>query len=249
MCASPRTRASCTDEFHSAYLSGMGAAFVRASAAMAVIGITAACGGTAIDSTRSGHPAESGGTGAIGGAGGSSGLSTGGTSTGGDGGTATGTGGTPPFEVTIAFVATGVATLCRHGCVPPSVIISDDTGHALDLGNWCRADCSTCSMNLCPPTPCLPDDEITDITRTWDGTFYTSSTCGPQAMPCFEARTAPPGTYVATVCAQQGAMTYNPDGSTQCTNRCSEVCGSVKFEVPSNGVVKGIIYSDTATCR
>jgi hypothetical protein len=227
----------------------MGAAFIWASAAVAVIGIAAACGGTAIDSTRSGHPAEAGGAPGDGGASGSSGDSTAGTGTGGAGGAATATGGTPPFEVTIAFVATGVATLCHHGCVPPSMTISDDTGHALDLGNWCRTDCATCSVNPCPSIPCLPDDEISDITRTWDGTFYASSTCGPQATPCFEARTAPQGTYVATVCAQQGAMTYYPDGSTRCTNRCSEVCGSVKFEVPSNGVVKGVIYSDTATCR
>lgn len=223
--------------------------FAWASSAVAVIGMAVACGGTAVDSTRSGHPGESGGSGGNGAAAGSGGFSTGGSNTGGTGGSIGGTGGTPAFEVSIEFSVTGVTTLCRHGCVPPSMTISDSTGHVLDLGNWCRTDCATCSANLCPPTPCLPDEEITTIARTWDGTFYASSTCGPQATACLAATTAAPGTYVASVCAQQGTMTHNPDGSTQCTNQCTEVCGSVKFEVPSNGVIKGVIHSDTAICH
>jgi hypothetical protein len=227
----------------------MGRMAVVAAAVVAI-----ACGGTAIDQTQSVHAAESGGSagftadtgGADPGGAGTSGsggaagaIGAGGRNALGTGGAVGGTGGASSFKVTFDFSVAGSQSFCRHDCVPPRVIISDSAGHELDLGGFCRTDCTTCLPTICPPIPCLPDEAVTEIIRDWDGIHYTQSSCGDAR--CFAPTVATAGTYVATTCLTPGFMSFPDGGSPRCNVTGSEVCGSIQFKVPSNETFSGTI--------
>ncbi len=82
---------------------------------------------------------------------------------------------------------------------------------------------------------------MTGATLDWDGSYNTTSTCGP-GTTCVQSVFAKPGTYTAKMCATPGDLT-GPDGGfqQQCVNTGPPKCGSVQFDFPSSTVVKGTV--------
>jgi hypothetical protein len=78
---------------------------------------------------------------------------------------------------------------------------------------------------------------------TWDGSYFQASTCGA-GKSCFEDACAPPGKYLAHMCAypdgEDGGAgpfcSFNPQAVP-----AKAVCVEVPFDFPSTGVVEGTI--------
>jgi hypothetical protein len=60
--------------------------------------------------------------------------------------------------------------------------ISDSSG-TLQLETNCTASCDTCALGMCHPTLCWRPVELTaqGLSDMWDGTYFTTSTCGAVA--------------------------------------------------------------------
>jgi len=96
-------------------------------------------------------------------------------------------------------------------------------------------DCAACSATWSLMTQLstwpLPS---TDQTQTWDGTFFAPGTCGSQSLSCVSPRCAPPGRYVAKVCAC-GAADQTATGCEKPT------CVDVPFNYPADGLVIALL--------
>ena len=80
---------------------------------------------------------------------------------------------------------------------------------------------------------------FTGAQMDWDGTYYTSSTCGAN-LGCQQKNQAPAGKYIARLCGTPGKLD-NPDGGFQanCVASGPEVCVDVSFDYPSPTNVVG----------
>ncbi|MGA7121165.1 MAG: hypothetical protein WBY94_13760 [Polyangiaceae bacterium] len=96
-------------------------------------------------------------------------------------------------------------------------------------------DCAACSATWSLTTQLstwpLPP---TDQTQTWDGTFFEPGTCGSQSLACVSPKCAPPGPYVAKVCAC--------DAADQMVTGCKKpTCVDVPFNYPADGLVIALL--------
>jgi hypothetical protein len=105
--------------------------------------------------------------------------------------------------------------------------IGDDAGHFFPGG--VSPDCATCIFY---PSPILcylvKQVEEGGVTATWDGTFLAAGMCG-DATVCTSHSCAPPGRYVATMCA---CPTRASDGP--CLAPPPNGCFTVPFDFPSS---------------
>jgi hypothetical protein len=144
--------------------------------------------------------------------------------------------------VTFQFKAPGGGFWCLgQGCSSEWLAIRDASGHAMNLSNYCQASCDNCIMVGCPAICALPQPmPAAGTTKTWNGTFFASSTCGPDRMSCLNKRCAPAGKYVAVMCA---SAVSSDAGDLACTNAfdAPQTCVEVPFEYPSATPVVGVI--------
>jgi len=188
------------------------------------------------------------GTGGSPGVGGSTGM--GGTSgTGGSTGTG-GTGGGPPEcamqTVSFKMVAGGTPTAGDY-CVGLScgltwLSIKTQAGQPVDFGGGCITTCGDCKPVVCAGTgACAAPHRMNPNgeQQTWNGQYWTRSTCGA-GIACSNAQCATPGShFVATMCAYPST---NPDsGSFICTSTNTPTCVDVPFDYPTPGVIEGVL--------
>jgi hypothetical protein len=151
------------------------------------------------------------------------------------------TGGVLPGKVSIEFKVIGPASYCS-GCGLPPISLRDAEGRELMLSAGCDLDCETCAGLLpsCHSIICAAVN-VTGQTLDWDGSYYTTSTCGA-GKQCAQSVIAKPGRYTATMCASPGALNGPRTSSdTTCVLTEPAKCGSVGFEFPSSMVVEGTV--------
>ncbi|HVU50683.1 MAG TPA: Kazal-type serine protease inhibitor family protein, partial [Polyangia bacterium] len=106
----------------------------------------------------------------------------------------------------------------------------------------CSVTCGgTCQYNPCPAIACIASHGtmFTGASMDWDGSFFTMSTCGMN-VGCYQKNKAPPGMYMARMCATPGKLD-NPDAGFQanCVASGSQVCVDVPFQYPGPTPVVG----------
>jgi hypothetical protein len=93
------------------------------------------------------------------------------------------------------------------------------------------AECATCRVRTfagaCWGTAVVPSD---GVTQSWDGTFYATDTCGSDASACVAKECAPPGQYIARMCA------YPCEAAS-----CQATCVTVPFALPASGEIVGTL--------
>jgi hypothetical protein len=151
-------------------------------------------------------------------------------------------------------VAAGSSTTYCNGmsnsCAYDGLLIErQGSTSVLEQVSTCMATCSACEAIECA-IYCASSAVIGDAgsTRlTWDGTYAQPGTCGPSALACQTPRCAPPGDYVAHMCAfaeAPDAATTGGTGSQGCTATVSvPTCVDVPFTWPPSGdaAVRGTI--------
>jgi hypothetical protein len=80
-----------------------------------------------------------------------------------------------------------------------------------------------------------PDGETT----TWDGTYFEPGQCGNGQIACHNKQCAPPGKYVATMCASRSTSDAGTVGF--CMASATPTCVDVPFDYPSATTVEGVI--------
>jgi hypothetical protein len=103
-------------------------------------------------------------------------------------------------------------------------------GAAFRIDQPCEAQCRVCEAVACAAlcasaAPLGPEG----AQRSWDGTYYTSETCAGD-LPCFEMACAPPGRYLATMCAH--ADLGQPGALLPCEPASAATCVDVAFSWP-----------------
>jgi hypothetical protein len=122
-----------------------------------------------------------------------------------------------------------------------SVAIRSAGGQAIDQGNFCGVDCSTCKIVPCPAIPvCRPQHlPIDGLQYSWDGTYFEPGVCGAQ-MQCQKPICAAPGSHwIATMCASPSS---DPNSGLVCTSSAPKQCVDVPFDYPSAAPVVGVLY-------
>jgi len=178
----------------------------------------------------------------------------GGATTGGsgnDGGGASGSGGgggTPnpgpvtctAGSVTFEFTSAGApaVTYCvGKNCGVEWLAVKDASGQEMALTHSCSSDCALCQQMGCDLLCALPRVMTPEGERqVWDGTFFTQGMCG-QGNTCAIANCAPPGKYVATMCA---GVKNNTDPMF-CMTDPDQQCVDVEFDYPTTSVVRGTV--------
>jgi hypothetical protein len=90
----------------------------------------------------------------------------------------------------------------------------------------------------CPGLCAAPQPMKSPEQRTWDGTYYTSSTCGTGSS-CLAPACAAPGSYVARMCAHKNMA---PDAGLSCNAvNQTATCVDIPFTWPPSGPVQGSI--------
>lgn len=213
---------------------------VFASSALLIV-IGGGCGSTKIIGV---NPDETGGS--------TTTLTDGGAGTGGASGVSGNTGGTSSMggcsNTPVTFQVIPAPNSVTHWCVGQwtqncylggieSIGTISNASGALQVRSLCTLSCGTCTFEGCPSPPECEYYELSDQgdTESWDGTYFTSSTCGPSAAACDLTNCASPGQYTYTVCAFP-----NPDpasSSTGCAQASSSInptCIPVVFDYPTN---------------
>lgn len=143
--------------------------------------------------------------------------------------------------------------------IPPSDGFCDQSGWC-ELGDWleirtasgtvvprnngCVTTCDQCQEISCDYICRVPQRvPLTGAEATWDGSVYALSNCATataggtsQILKCVQPECAPPGEYVARMCAYTNA---NIEAGT-----CAPLearCVDVKFQYPTTTVVKGYL--------
>jgi hypothetical protein len=131
------------------------------------------------------------------------------------------------------------------GCTGPTHFqILNAQGQALSISSpLCTPICgTTCQFTPCPAIACIAPHGtmFTGASLDWDGTYYTTSTCGTNNTSCSQKNQASPGKYVARMCGTPGKLD-NPDAGFQanCVASGPTVCVDVSFEYPGPTPVAG----------
>ena len=150
----------------------------------------------------------------------------------------------PAGTVELRLVLPAGAGYCdqRSPCGADShITIRDEAGLALTISlPYCPFTCNA----ICAPPPCVPVDcastgsAYTGEQRIWDGQMYAMSSCGMNSA-CQQVRHAPPGRYVAVMCATPGRLTGGDGGPLSCQATGARTCIEVPFQFPSPAPVIG----------
>jgi hypothetical protein len=103
--------------------------------------------------------------------------------------------------------------------------------------------CSTCEAPACIGAGCLPTPrEVDDEGIVWDGAYQEPGSCDANSS-CHTLRYAPPGRYLARMCATPGAIVAAPPDDLGDETTCEAAgpleCDEVEFEFPSSDPVVG----------
>jgi hypothetical protein len=165
----------------------------------------------------------------------------------GDAGMDSGTDGGSPGSVTLRLVIPMSQSFCDQSstCGGSShITILNSAGQAVGISvPWCSTICSTvCKPSPCPAIACISEGMVVKTTELpWDGSSYTTSTCGNQ-MSCYQPGFAPPGHYVAKMCATPGKVTTADGGfPSTCTATGPIECVDVPFDFPGPTPVVGTL--------
>jgi hypothetical protein len=176
------------------------------------------------------------GTGGNVGTGGSSGTA--GSVTHHDGGVAVCTGGTTTFHMT---EASGTDYCVGVQCTLSWVSVKSMTGKVMSLSGGCVTNCDVCQPIACGAAACIAPQHLKPEgqTLTWDGTYYEPSKCGA-GISCQDKQCAPPGRYVATMCANKNTSDAGIAGFCQGFDSMP-TCVDVEFDYPSMKTVEGVV--------
>jgi len=120
-------------------------------------------------------------------------------------------------------------------------------------GQWLRTEagwCATPCSSECPRSPCSTiacagpgtGVELLEIVQTWDGAYLESSVCG-ETIACTIPRFAPPGHFVARLCATPGALSTASAGPPTCSAMAEAKCVEVPFDLPGPSPVEAVLPS------
>jgi len=111
------------------------------------------------------------------------------------------------------------------------------------LSTTCLMFCSSqCVAIPCTAGACFtPGGLIMQVERTWDGSYFESSICGLD-VGCIQPKFAPPGHYVAQMCATPGMLSGGDAGQQpSCTTTGPEECVDVPFDYPGPSPVEATL--------
>jgi hypothetical protein len=136
------------------------------------------------------------------------------------------------------------ASFCDSGTVcdlPDHLVIKNLAGQTITgRTQFCPLFCSeTCAPPACPGIACLPAGlGFMEQDLSWDGLYYEGGTCGA-GLACVRTAFAPPGRYLAVICATSGTPS-RPDGggNSVCTMTGPRECQEVAFDLPSTTPVE-----------
>jgi hypothetical protein len=122
--------------------------------------------------------------------------------------------------------------------------IRSAAGQSIALSGGCTTTCEVCQpvacTNICiAPQRMKPQGENT----TWDGSYFLMEKCGA-GVTCRETACAPPGKYIATMCATLDGSDGGMGAFCSITQQGAapqRVCVDVPFDYPSATVVEGVI--------
>ena len=151
-----------------------------------------------------------------------------------------------PGTVTLELTINPSTTFCDHRTlcdVVQHITILTATGQPLGwTANMCEpAQCSAqCQPASCPTLACLPDDRAYSGEQVvWDGNYQEELSCG--GFTCLRSRFAPPGHYLAQMCATAG--TFVPGDASPsnaiCTPSGHPQCVTIGFDLPGAVPVVG----------
>ena len=143
------------------------------------------------------------------------------------------------FQMRVA--APSVVSYCAGtACSRWWLAIETERGDAVALYLECTLNCVDCRSSGCTPPICLfpPPMKPGGEELIWDGTVWVQSTCGAR-QSCAAPACAPPGKYVARMCAITNAT---PDAGA-CTPAPTPgpTCVEVEFEYPTTAPVTGVL--------
>jgi hypothetical protein len=218
---------------------------------LSLITLVAACGGQVENDMSSGLTSGAGGTSNAAGAyaaGGALNSDTGGAlATGGTSAPSSCVNGSVEFQIQPAPGA--VRDWCigqPGGCAGPWRLTDQASGAVPQITNNCQIDCTTCQMGTCHPTLCAAAFELAALRTvgSWDGAYYTRSTCGASGAACSTRHCAETGAYTFEICGFANPTPGDPSGcSQQTTNPGATFCASVGFAYPSTGPVVAVAPS------
>jgi hypothetical protein len=124
-------------------------------------------------------------------------------------------------------------------CSQDWMVIESPAG-AFPLSLGCSTTCDDCRAVACPdlcaaPVPMQADGEH----LTWDGTYWPNSTCAGGTLGCRYKKCAPPGRYLAKMCAAPSTPGSAPAGF--CTPGPTTTCVEVEFDYPGTATVEGVL--------
>ena len=145
-------------------------------------------------------------------------------------------------SITFTFHAGSPADYCigaPGSCADVWLTILDAQGRPLDIDRPCLPDCGDCQPYGCPASCAAPQRmTATGVKRTWDGTYYASSTCGSSAA-CVARSCVAAGHYTARMCAYRDVGGSGPSGF--CSPAQTPECTDVSFDWPPAASIEGSI--------
>jgi hypothetical protein len=145
-------------------------------------------------------------------------------------------------SVTLELKGSGTGTDYCIGadCSWEWLTISTKDGQVLARSHECISDCTSCMPVGCPgscaaPRQIQPDGEM----ARWDGTYWVGAAACGNGLACAAEQCAPPGRYVAKMCAYANQMPNGQEGV--CSGAPTPTCVTVEFDLPSPDVVVGLL--------
>jgi len=210
---------------------------------------TTGSGGTSTGSGGSQSTTGSGGSSSTGGTTGVGGSGVAGTE---NSGGSSGTGGSV-VHVDAGVVCTGAMTTFHMTeaagtdycvgaqCTLNWVSVKSMSGKVMSLSGGCVTSCAVCQPIACGVGACIAPQRIKPEGQslTWDGTYFEPSKCGA-GISCQEKQCAPPGHYIATMCANKSTSDAGVAGFCAGVD-FTPTCVDVEFDYPSMKPVEGVI--------
>jgi hypothetical protein len=148
------------------------------------------------------------------------------------------TGGTTTFHLT---EANGTDYCVGTQCTLSWVSVKSMSGKGMSLSSGCMTSCVVCQTILCGAAACVAPQHIKPEGQslTWDGTYFEISKCGA-GVSCQDKQCAPPGHYVATMCANKSTSDAGVAGFCAGVD-FTPTCVDVEFDYPSMKTVEGVV--------
>jgi hypothetical protein len=152
-------------------------------------------------------------------------------------------GGPVTFQLS-AGVGSSLYCVGAQGCAQISWLsITNARNEEVALSAGCRLPlCSDCVLRGCPLDCTLPRVLIPEGEQLiWDGSVWTSSTCGSRQLSCEAPTCAMPGRYVAKLCAHASAGWDAGMLSCPVTSTVPPTCVEMEFEYPTTSIVAAVL--------